>query len=118
MLVPVRWRLFKMDFGMQTIVFRFPSQIILDPNAEDVRIGAASSAGFCQLPWNPLSAILISTSICVRWTMIGHHVCHGGYNAQVRALGLRDGQEIEMKLLTGEPGNYTSKRDHDGSLGH
>jgi fatty acid desaturase len=42
-----------------------------------------ATAGFCQLPWNPISAILISTSICVRWTMVGHHVSHGGYNAQV-----------------------------------
>ena len=47
---------------------------------------APRSAGFCQLPWNPLSAILISTSICVRWTMVGHHVSHGGYNAQVPSL--------------------------------
>lgn len=42
-----------------------------------------SASGFCQLPCNPLSAILMSTAICMRWTMIGHHTCHGGYNALV-----------------------------------
>jgi len=23
----------------------------------------------------------MSTAICARWTMVGHHVCHGGYNS-------------------------------------
>jgi hypothetical protein len=41
------------------------------------------TAGFAALPWNPISAICLSTSICARWTMVGHHVSHGGYNAQV-----------------------------------
>eukprot|EP00960_Hanusia_phi_P049591 759651-Hanusia_phi.AAC.3 len=45
-------------------------------------IGLAT-AGFAVLPWNPISALCLSTAICVRWTMIGHHVCHGGYSAQV-----------------------------------
>lgn len=40
-------------------------------------------APVCKLPWNPISAFLISTSICVRWTMIAHHCSHGGYNSQV-----------------------------------
>jgi len=46
-------------------------------------IAGLATAGFCQLPWNPISAILLSISICVRWTMIGHHTCHGGYNGVV-----------------------------------
>ena len=29
---------------------------------------------------NPLSAVLISTGLFARWTMIGHHVCHRGYD--------------------------------------
>lgn len=41
------------------------------------------SAGWCKLPWNPISAILLAVSICIRWTMIGHHTCHGGYNGVV-----------------------------------
>ena len=46
-------------------------------------VAGVLSAGFCQLPLNPLSAILLSTAICMRWTMIGHHTCHGGYNSLV-----------------------------------
>jgi len=42
-----------------------------------------ATAGFAQFPWNPISALCLSTAICVRWTMIGHHVCHGGYSAEV-----------------------------------
>ncbi len=42
-----------------------------------------ATAGFATFPFNPISALCISTAICMRWTMIGHHVCHGGYNAQV-----------------------------------
>ena len=34
------------------------------------------------LAWNPLAAVLISTAIMARWTMVGHHVCHGGYSSQ------------------------------------
>jgi hypothetical protein len=30
---------------------------------------------------NPIAAFLMSTAICARWTMVGHHTCHGGYNA-------------------------------------
>ena len=29
---------------------------------------------------NPVAAFMMSTAICARWTMVGHHVCHGGYN--------------------------------------
>lgn len=46
-------------------------------------VAGVLSAGFCQLPFNPMSAILLSTAICMRWTMIGHHTCHGGYNSLV-----------------------------------
>ena len=35
---------------------------------------------------NPLGRLLsiagLSTWTCTRWTMIGHHICHGGYNRQ------------------------------------
>eukprot|EP00958_Prasinococcus_capsulatus_P028247 scaffold6466_cov390-Prasinococcus_capsulatus_cf.AAC.3 len=31
---------------------------------------------------NPIPAFLISMGVVARWTMIGHHVCHGGYNKQ------------------------------------
>ena len=41
------------------------------------------TAGFAALPWNPISAICLSTSICARWTMVGHHVSHGGYSREV-----------------------------------
>jgi len=34
-----------------------------------------------------LSILGMSTWTCTRWTMIGHHICHGGYNRQDRALG-------------------------------
>mmetsp|Transcript_9825 Transcript_9825/g.19102 ORF Transcript_9825/g.19102 Transcript_9825/m.19102 type:complete len:482 (-) Transcript_9825:313-1758(-) len=42
-----------------------------------------ATAGWAKLPYNPISAILLSLSICIRWTMIGHHTCHGGYNGVV-----------------------------------
>jgi len=29
---------------------------------------------------NPITVIALSTWCCARWTMIGHHVCHGGYD--------------------------------------
>lgn len=29
-----------------------------------------------------LSVVGLSTWTCTRWTMIGHHICHGGYNRQ------------------------------------
>jgi hypothetical protein len=41
------------------------------------------TAGFAALPWNPISAVCLSTSICARWTMVGHHVSHGGYSREV-----------------------------------
>merc|ERR1719359_313229 len=30
--------------------------------------------------WLPVLGL--STWTCTRWTMIGHHICHGGYNRQ------------------------------------
>ena len=29
-----------------------------------------------------LSIVGLSTWTCTRWTMVGHHICHGGYNRQ------------------------------------
>ena len=29
-----------------------------------------------------LPIVALSTWTCTRWTMIGHHICHGGYNRQ------------------------------------
>ena len=64
--------------------------------AADCRLGSTSgslrqawielgllTAGFAQLPWNPISALCLSTAICARWTMVGHHVSHGGYSKEV-----------------------------------
>jgi len=50
------------------------------------RVAGLATAGFATFPFNPISALCLSTAICMRWTMIGHHVCHGGYNAQVLTL--------------------------------
>ena len=39
--------------------------------------------GLATMPMNPMyvfPAIMISFATFVRWTCIGHHVCHGGYN--------------------------------------
>jgi len=33
-------------------------------------------------PMRLLSILGLSTWTCTRWTMIGHHICHGGYNRQ------------------------------------
>jgi len=33
-------------------------------------------------PARLLSIFALSTWTCTRWTMIGHHICHGGYNRQ------------------------------------
>ena len=39
--------------------------------------------GCIAAPFNPIiSSIGLSTAIMARWTMIGHHVVHGGYNRQ------------------------------------
>jgi len=46
-------------------------------------VGLATAGIATPFLFNPISALCISTAICMRWTMIGHHVCHGGYNAQV-----------------------------------
>lgn len=37
------------------------------------------------LPPNPITAMAISLWTFSRWTMIGHHICHGGYNRQKHA---------------------------------
>ena len=36
----------------------------------------------CWMRPNPVSIVALSTWTLSRWTMIGHHVCHGGYNRQ------------------------------------
>jgi len=39
--------------------------------------------GVCNpMAGNPIAALLLSTGIFARWTMVGHHVSHGGYNRQ------------------------------------
>mmetsp|Transcript_49897 Transcript_49897/g.159651 ORF Transcript_49897/g.159651 Transcript_49897/m.159651 type:complete len:488 (-) Transcript_49897:197-1660(-) len=47
-------------------------------------------AGFCT----PVAAFLLSTGIFARWTMVGHHVSHGGYNAQQNQEGDRFHRKI------------------------
>ena len=42
---------------------------------------------------NVLGAFMMSTAICARWTMVGHHVCHGGYNA-----AMTEGNEIKGRI--------------------
>ena len=42
---------------------------------------------------NILGAFMMSTAICARWTMVGHHVCHGGYNA-----AMTEGNEIKGRF--------------------
>jgi len=40
-------------------------------------------AGFCNpMQGNIVAGLLMSTGIFCRWTMVGHHVSHGGYNSQ------------------------------------
>ena len=41
---------------------------------------------------NPVAAFMISTAICARWTMVGHHVCHGGYNTAQSENGVVTGR--------------------------
>ena len=50
---------------------------------QTIRMWANASlvTGLALCPFTPLSSIFISTAIMARWTMIGHHVCHGGYNS-------------------------------------
>jgi len=50
-----------------------------------------------------LSVIGFSTWTCTRWTMIGHHICHGGYNRQ-------DDEKY------GGTGRFTAQRFAVGSL--
>ena len=41
---------------------------------------------------NPIAAFMMSTAICARWTMVGHHVCHGGYNTAQSENGVVTGR--------------------------
>ena len=41
---------------------------------------------------NPIAAFMMSTAICARWTMVGHHVCHGGYNSVQSESGVVTGR--------------------------
>jgi hypothetical protein len=41
---------------------------------------------------NPIAAFCMSTAICARWTMVGHHVCHGGYNTAQSENGVVTGR--------------------------
>jgi fatty acid desaturase len=34
----------------------------------------------CWIAINPISIFLMSTGTMSRWTMIGHHICHGGFD--------------------------------------
>jgi len=43
--------------------------------------------GLAMCPFTVWSAVLMSTAVMARWTMVGHHVCHGGYNAQQSSMG-------------------------------
>jgi len=46
-------------------------------------VSGLALAPFCNImAGNPIAAVLISTGIFARWTMVGHHVSHGGYNSQ------------------------------------
>lgn len=47
--------------------------------------------GLCPFHAAP-AAVLMSTAIVARWTMVGHHVCHGGYNAQQSEAGVITGR--------------------------
>ena len=46
-------------------------------------VAGLALASVCNpMTGNPIAAVLLSTAIFARWTMVGHHVSHGGYNAQ------------------------------------
>jgi hypothetical protein len=46
-------------------------------------VAGLALAGVCNpMAGNPIAAVLLSTAIFARWTMVGHHVSHGGYNSQ------------------------------------
>uniref|UniRef100_A0A7S4S721 Fatty acid desaturase domain-containing protein n=1 Tax=Alexandrium monilatum TaxID=311494 RepID=A0A7S4S721_9DINO len=63
------------------------------------RLCAAVGLGTMWLGPNPLSVIALSLWTHSAWTMIGHHVCHGGYNR------------------TAPSGRYSSRGFAIGSLG-
>jgi len=44
--------------------------------------GVALACVCNPLQGNIFAALLISTGVMARWTMVGHHTCHGGYNRQ------------------------------------
>jgi fatty acid desaturase len=50
---------------------------------------------------NPIAAFLMSTAICARWTMVGHHTCHGGYNAAQSTNGEVTGRFHRRKFARG-----------------
>jgi hypothetical protein len=46
-------------------------------------VAGLALASVCNpMAGNPIAAVLLSTAIFARWTMVGHHVSHGGYNSQ------------------------------------
>jgi len=58
-------------------------------------------APFCNvLQGNIFAAVLLSTGIFARWTMVGHHVSHGGYNSQQL-----DGQRFHRSTFAKGPIN-------------
>ena len=50
---------------------------------------------------NPIAAFMMSTAICARWTMVGHHTCHGGYNAAQSTNGEVTGRFHRRKFARG-----------------
>jgi|Transcript_1141 hypothetical protein len=62
-------------------------------------------AGYPMPAWlngmNPIAALLMSTAICARWTMVGHHTCHGGYNAAQSTNGEVTGRFHRRKFARG-----------------
>ena len=50
---------------------------------------------------NPVAAFFMSVAICARWTMVGHHTCHGGYNAAQSTNGEVTGRFHRRKFARG-----------------
>jgi len=87
------------SFGQEMNALKF--ELIKQQGKDDVsHLNAILTAGtllywggvvaccFCNpLHGNLLGALAISTGVMARWTMVGHHVCHGGYNRQQSAPG-------------------------------
>ena len=65
-------------------------ELLKDTGDDDVRhlekivqwrnIAAILGLATCWLPVNPIAVAALSTWTYSSWTMIAHHVCHGGYN--------------------------------------